>query len=675
MPSTRPSGTAAALALSAALLLTLRAPAAAQDASPVIRNPSPLRISVELVQVDATVFDDNGKPVRDLEAADFEVLQDGRPQKISAFQYVPTGGTVRALGPIAAKPADTSLSPTLVTRDAVRRTIAIVVDDLALSFESIGRVRTALRRFIDTQMQPGDLVAILRTGAGMGALQQFTTDKRLLHAAADRVQWNRVASMTSFAATDTDARLNGIQKEFFAAGTLGAVLYVLRGVSQLPGRKSLLLLSDGFRLTDSDASYGRIFSMVQSVADLANRAGVVVHGIDLRGLGADAPSATEAGASPPGQTVARLRSERTTNETGPDMLANETGGLFIHNVNDIAVGVQRVLDEDQGFYLLGYVPEGSTFAAKNPKYHDLTVRVNRPGLRVRSRKGFLGRADPSDALSADRMLAAVTSPFAGGDIHLRLSSFFGRSRDAGSVVQSMMHVDPHDLTFTEGADGTRVAQLEVLAMTFGENGTVADQLRRRYTVRFTPDRFAIALQHGFVYNLRLPVKRPGPYQLRIALRDAGADRIGSANQFVDVPDLNRHQLTLSGLFIQGLGAGGTSDGAVEAGDPNSTIAVRRFRRGIQAAYTCYAYNVAGDSSGKPQVEFELRLFRDGVEVLRSGAQPAAASPDPSEVAIAGLLPIGPSMTPGNYVLEITVTDRLAKKNRRASQLIDFEVIE
>jgi VWFA-related protein len=667
MPSTRASRTAAALALSAALLLAHRAAAGAQDASGVMRNPSPLRISVEIVQVDATVIDDKGKPVRDLEAADFEVLQDGRPQKISAFQYVSGGGTAGTLGPVGAKPADSPLLPTPATRGAVRRTMAIVVDDLALSFESIGRVRTALRRFIDTQMQPGDLVAILRTGAGMGALQQFTTDKRLLHAAADRVQWNRVASVTAFAATETDAQVDELQKESFTKGTLGAVLYVLRGVSQLPGRKSLLLLSDGFRLTD--------VSMVQSVADLANRAGVVVHGIDLRGLAADAPSAAEGGTATPGQTVARSRNERTAGETGPDRLTSETGGLFIRNVNDIAAGVQRVLDEDQDFYLLGYVPEGTTFAARNPKYHAITVRVNRPGLRVRSRKGFFGRTDPPAGLSADRMLAAVTSPFAGGDIRLRLSSFFGRSRDGGTVVQSMMHVDPHGLTFTADAEGTRTAQIEVLAMTFGENGMVADQLRRRYTVRFTPDRFAVALQHGFVYNLRLPVKRPGPYQLRIALRDASTDRIGSANQFVDVPDLTKRQLTLSGLFIQGLGVGGTSDGAVEAGDPNSTIAVRRFRRGIQAAYTCYAYNVAKDSSGKPQVESEMRLFRDGVEVLRVGAQPAAASLDPSEVAIAGLLPIALSMTPGNYVLEIAVTDRLARKNRRATQLIDFEVIE
>ena len=86
-------------------------------------------------------------------------------------------------------------------------------------------------------------------------------------------------------------------------------------------------------------------------------------------------------------------------------------------------------------------------------------------------------------------------------------------------------------------------------------------------MRLTAERYGQALQTGFVYNLRMPVKRPGPYELRIALRDVGADRIGSASQFIDVPDLGKRQLTLSSLFMQGRGAGGTTDGAVEVVDP------------------------------------------------------------------------------------------------------------
>ena len=555
--------------------------------------------------------------------------------------------------------------------------MAIVVDDLNLSFESIPRVRAALRRFIDEQMRPGDLVAILRTAAGMGALQQFTTDRRALHAAADRVRWTMMGRISSFGASELDERLEPLEKEVFAAGTLGAIQYVMRGIEQLPGRKGILLLSDGFRLTDADMKYGRILDMMHSVADAASRAGVVIYGIDLRGLVSTGPTTSEGSAAPPPTQLAQRQAELRETRDSLDLLSHETGGFMIADTNDISGGVGRILDDQQGFYLLGYVPPDSTFSSTNPRFHSLTVRVKRAGLQVRSRRGFIGRPARNPAANSpeNRMIAAVTSPFAGGEIRMRLSSFFGRSADLGPVVQSVMHVDARDLAFTEAPDGMRLAQLEVMAMTFGDNGQVADQHSRRYTVRLTAERHAQALQTGFVYNLRMPVKRPGPYQLRVALRDVGADRIGSASQFIDVPDLGKRQLTLSSLFMQGLGAGGTTDGAVEVLDPDATVAVRRFRRSALTTYVCYAYNVARDSSGKSRVESETRLLRDGVEVFRSGPQPAQASTDPNELPVGGTLQLAPAITPGSYLLELTVTDRGAKTPRRATRTIDFEVID
>ena len=671
---------AAAAAVCGLIVIGSAAQGAEQQPAPaelLLRSPSPLRITVELVQLDATVTDENGRHVTNLEAADFEVLQDNRPQTISAFQYVPAGAAPRLHGSSAPAAAAVTLPSAPPTRDTVRRTMAIVVDDLNLSFESIARVRAALRRFIDEQMRPGDLVAILRTAAGMGALQQFTTDRRALHAAADRVRWTMMGRISSFGASDLDERLEPLEKEIFAAGTLGAIQYVMRGIEELPGRKAILLLSDGFRMTDADMKYGRILDLMRSVADTASRAGVVIYGIDLRGLVSTAPTASEGSAAPTPDMLAQKRAELAETKDSLELLSNETGGFLVADTNDITGGVDRILDDQQGYYLLGYVPPESTFSPSKPRFHPIAVRVKRPGLRVRSRRGFIGRPTRNAAAStpANRMTAAVTSPFAGGEIRMRLSSFFGRSPDVGPVVQSVMHVDARDLAFTETPDGMRLAQLEVVAMTFGDNGQVADQHTRRYAVRLTAERHAQAVQTGFVYNMRMPVKRPGPYQLRVALRDVGADRIGSASQFIDVPDLGKRQLTLSSLFIQGFGAGGTSDGSVEVVDPNATLAVRRFHRGALTNYVCYAYNVVRSSGGKPQVESAIRLLRDGVEVFRSGPQPVHASTDPAELAVGGTLQLGPAMTPGSYLLEISVTDRGAKKPRRATQSIDFEVID
>lgn len=660
-----------------AVVATQEPAAPRQAAQPSTRSPSTYRIAVDLVQLDAVVTDRRGQPVHDLRADEFEVLQDGRPQPIASFGYVAAGGQPAA--PDVTRSAAGSPGP--IAPGHVRRTIAIVVDDLGLSFESTARVRDVLRQFVDRDVRPGDLVAILRTGAGMGALQQFTTDRRVLHAAVERVRWNFMARVSPFGPRmNAEDALEAFRTEVFTAGTLGAVQYVVKGVSELPGRKSVVLLSDGFRLLDADGKYGRTMDALRALVDAANRAGVVIYTIDARGLvtGGIRP---DQGSSAAPEELQVEREELLLTQEGLGAVAAQTGGLFIRNNNDIGAMIRRALDDQRGYYLLGYVPERSTFAQARPRFHEIRVRVKRPGLRVRSRRGFLGRPDEArTATPADRMAAAVTSPFAGGDIRLRLTSFFGEVPKVGPVVQSFMHVDARELTFTEQADGVRSSQIETLAVTFGENGQVADEKSQRYTVALTPENYAKALKAGFVYTLRVPVKRPGPYQLRIALRDVHSDRIGSASHFIDVPDVKKGRLTLSGLLIQGTtpdvnGRGGADD-PVDSRDPNATVAVRTFRQGTEATYACYVYNARRDRSGQPHLESEIRLYREGVDVFQRALGRIAPLPGVSgDVAAAGVLQVGRSMPPGSYVMEIVVTDRLARKPARATQTIDFEVVE
>ena len=156
----------------------------------------------------------------------------------------------------------------------------------------------------------------------------------------------------------------------------------MRGIEELPGRKAILLLSDGFRMTDADMKYGRIRDMLRSVADAASRAGVVIYGIDLRGLVSTAPSASEGSAAPTPDMLAQNRAELTETKDSLELLSRETGGFLVADANDITGGVDRILDDQQGYYLLGYVPPESTFSSSNPRFHTIAVRVKRPGLRV-----------------------------------------------------------------------------------------------------------------------------------------------------------------------------------------------------------------------------------------------------------------------------------------------------
>jgi len=132
-------------------------------------------VSTEIVRVDAVVTDQQGHYVTDLGASDFELREDGRPQAITNFEYVVTGGSPSSAPPPTAPTFGSPLAP----RNA-RRTIAIVVDDLSLPFEDLVRARKMLVDLVDRQLGPGDVAAIIRTGGGIGSLQQFTSDRLLL---------------------------------------------------------------------------------------------------------------------------------------------------------------------------------------------------------------------------------------------------------------------------------------------------------------------------------------------------------------------------------------------------------------------------------------------------------------------------------------------------------------
>ncbi len=151
-----------------------------------------VRITTNLVQVDAVVTDKKGSLVTDLKPEEFQIFEDGKPRQISNFSLVLLPGQSAAQPGKSALAIDRNapgVPPVPLRPEQGRRTIALVVDDLGLSFESTYHVREALKKYVDQQMLPGDLVAIIRTSGGIGALQQFTTDKRQLYAAIEKIRW------------------------------------------------------------------------------------------------------------------------------------------------------------------------------------------------------------------------------------------------------------------------------------------------------------------------------------------------------------------------------------------------------------------------------------------------------------------------------------------------------
>ncbi len=676
-----------------------------------------VKITTALIQIDVTVTDKSGKIFADLRRDEIEIYENGKKQDISNFTFISNVRDVVEKG--KDNTAGVRLPPTTIKPEQVRRTIALVVDDLTLSFESTYYVRRALKKFVDEQMQDGDLVAILRTGAGIGALQQFTTDRRQLYAAIEKVKWNSIGAGGIGAFAPLEAKIDtgapeaepdpgertaeGIEREFndfrqsvFATGTLGAVNYVVRGMAELPGRKSVMLLSDGFKLFTKDASgsieSGRVLNSLRRLIDQANRASVVVYTMDARGLqvtGITAADNTSGRSVEEIQKAQNNRSEELSDtQDGLQYLARETGGFAIINNNDLSGGIRRILD-DQSYYLVGYEPDADTFDPKTRRFNKLAVRVTRPGARVRYRSGFFGVSDENISRPKEtgnqRLLTALTSPFAVNDISLRLNALFGSDQRQGAFVRSLLHIAAKDLTFTDGPDGSKQAIFDVLAVGFGDNGAAVDQISKTYTMSLRKDVYDRFLKNGFVYDFTFPMKKPSAYQLRVALRDHATEKVGSANQFVEVPNLKKNRLTLSGVGLENISLenwnkrnSGIAANDIES-NPLSDTSLRQFKRGTVLNYGFTIFNAKTTAVAPANLSSQVRLFLDGKPIFDGKSQPvlaAAAQNDPKAINYAASLGLGTTMKAGEYVLQIVITDNLAKEKRKTvTQFVQFEIVE
>lgn len=711
------------------------APPASQSAD----DDEVVRITTNLVQIDAVVVDKDGRHVSGLTPEDFEIYEDDRRREITNFSYVaadeaefngpaPTRGKVPP--PAAAAPAAAPLRP-----EQVQRTIAVVVDDLTMSFESVAYVREALKRFVAEQLRPGDLVAITRTSSGVGALQQFTADRRQLFAAAESIRWgarrggivDAFAPLTSridsvippgdfgglYRADSANGLDEAAREDFFsdllAVGTLGSVNFSVRGMRELPGRKSILLVSDGFPLSRPGGESFRVTDAMRRLTDSANRASVVIYTMDARGLpvlgltAADEVSRfrqTPVGAYPDQltSTLAARRQQYRQSQEVLHYLAQQTGGFFVRNNNDLAGGIRRIVADQRGYYLIGYRPEADTFRLVNGKrnFHRLSVRVKRPGLSVRTRTGFFGVTDeeavPIARTKEQQIYAALSSPFGASEIDVRLTPLFANDAQAGSFMRALLHIDAEKLTFTEEADGWHKAVIDVAAVTAGASGDAIDQANGAHTIRMRGETYNDALKHGVVYTLLVPVKQAGAYQLRMAVRDAASGRVGSASQFIEVPDFEKKRLALSGMILHGeepsaaakatddavtINASAIKDDSSRAADAHP--AVRQLRPGATLGYNLMIYNAQLDrATARPQLRSQVRMFRDN-QLTFAGKEEAVKLTeqlsDPRRIYVGGVLRLGANMPAGRYALQLVVTDELAKDKKRATvaQWMDFEV--
>ena len=683
-----------------------------QDVQPADESDV-VRVTTNLIQIDALVTDDKGKVVTNLQPEDFEIFVNGKPQQITNFSFVtvepqPNGQPVAA----AAKNTDRNAPPVPVVNlrpEQVNRTIALVVDDLSIGCKNMPFVRRALRKFVDQQMQPGDLVAIVRAGSGVGALQQFTSNKQQLYAAIERVNYNPATckcgegcggsteldliKAPNVEGANRDIKTNDddalVRHNNLANAMLAATRYVIQGMRSLPGRKAVMLLSEGFLLFNRDLPEynARIRVAVEHLVDSAIRSGAVIYTMDVRGLVEEGLTGAD-GIDGLGNRMKNFQAVRD----GLIYLAKQAGGFAVYDTNDVSGAIRQALDDQKSYYLIGYQPDVTLFDPSQSRFNHLTVKVKGSGLNVRYRSGFFGIKDDEPKTVANtpqqQIMQALASPFASSSISLRLAPIVANETRAGSFVRALVHVSTKDLTFTAHPDGSHVAVINVVADTFNDEGRVVDSVGETHTLTLPDKIYQRAVTSGLVYSLNVPIKNAGAYQLRVAVRDDKSQRVGSASQFIQVPDIRKNRLTLSGIALSSYDPHEAKDVTSEADKQlmvetagNTFLtqsALRRFRSGHVLQFAYHVYNARLDkSTTQPQLTTRLKLFQGGKEIYsgKETAYDAKGQVDLKRLVVEGALQLG-GLKEGEYVLQFVVTDNLAdEKYRTTTSWIDFEVVK
>lgn len=674
-----------------------------------------VKVDTTLVQIDAVVLDKNGKLVPDLKAEDFEVLQDGKPQKVDFFSYIRSGEER-----IKGQTPEIKNFPSTGTNfgvEKLERTIAFVVDDTCMGFGSVNSVQKALTDFVTKQMQDGDLVGIFRTRSGNGMLQQFSGDKNLLlkgiksisssqtfgcqdefgPARADYTlkqgQGGAATFQDDFGAI-AEARINSLRRESLSLGTVKTIEYLTRGMQIIPGRKSLILLSDG--LYSGSQGSNQTTVAIKRLVNFANQASVVIYTMNSRGLfdstfiSAQDEVLPNTGDGGGGNDIAKLVTQRTDiYQSGLDglrYLAYSTGGTFVNNSNDLNKGFSHILNDQKGYYLIGYQPDEATLKLDS-NFRKLTVRVKRPELTVRHRFGFYGvinSKSSSKPKSADsELFRSLISPLVMNNLRLKFTPFIG-VQGKGSSVRYLIHIDANDVTFAEQPNGTLKLGLDIVAVMFGPDGKVADEFNRTNNAIIKGGNMRQLLQNGLSYTGEFALKKPGIYQIRAAVRDVVTNKIGTVSQLIEVPDPGSQAFSLSPIIVSGesepfppvIPPSRKVEEALSIPQTTTEPSIRRFAAGKGLGFGYTIYNAALDAAGKkPNLTSQGNIYQDGKLLYRIDESPVDVSFFNGSGAVRdiGVVPLRADMQPGMYVLEIIVND-LNRNKKTLSQSIDFEVV-
>jgi VWFA-related protein len=518
------------------------------------------RSRTEVVLVNVTVRDKDGNFVRNLKPEDFTVLEDNKPQKVLSFDLentdaVPTTDVaqVKLLNPPKSTEPAPSPTPKELFKD--RRLIILFFDLSSMQPDEIARAAVSAQNYVEEQMAPADLVAIVSLGDSLSVDQDFTADKVQLKKVLQ--SYNGGAGQgfeqgdtgategtadtgNSFTADDTEFNIFNTDRRLEA---LRAIAQQLAYVDQ---KKSLIYFSSGMTRTGIENQ-----SELRAATNAAVRANMAIYTMDIRGLqavvpGGDASSASLRGTSAySGQSMLNAFDSNFSSQETLVTLAGDTGGRAYLDSNDFGKVFKGVQEDTSSYYMLGY---HSTNPARDGRYRHITVKLNQAGYKVQYRKGYYAPADfkHSNDEERERQLdEELASDLPSTDLHVYMSAgYFRLGEDKFSIPVSLV-VPGSEIPFIEKKDQDK-ATLDIV-------GVVTDEKKRpisdtRDTVKLAVHTAAEVRRKNVQYNTGF-VLPSGKYHFKFVLRENETGRMGSFETDLTVPDFKSVPLKMSSVVL------------------------------------------------------------------------------------------------------------------------------
>jgi VWFA-related protein len=666
-----------------------------------------LSVNANIVLTNVVVRDrKTGALVKGLKASDFQILENGKPQKIASFDYENVDEAASlAEKTVSGKATVADLIERSFGSDPVKlkdhRLIVIFFDLSSMQDEDIDRAVDAAKKYVTEKMQPADLVAMVSMSTGLSLDQDFTSDKTaLLHVLAayngdDTTGFANGGTgstdgtsddTTAFAADDTEYNSLNTDRELLA------IRSIAKSLEHVDQRKSMLYFSGGLTRNGIENQ-----ASLRAATNEAAKANLAIYSVDSRGLQAMPPGGDATKGSLRGSSAysgAAITAQFNANFSSQETLAtlsSDTGGKAFFDSNDFAPAFQQVQNDTQAYYILGFK---STDERQDGSYRHLTVKVNRPDVKLEYRPGYFAPADFHHQKTEDREIALqeqLRSDVPATDVTMYLQALYFRGNDAHGdlFVPVSLIVPGSQIPFAKVKDLDK-ASLDIMGQVrrpVGKNtdvcaisttddehnfvtvGNVRDTVKLSVNQAQQVERKNIQYSTGFTLA-------PGCYQLKFVVRENQTGAMGSFETLINVPDLKKVPVKLSSVVL--------ASQRTPVKDKNSTNPLDRdgvqwvpnvahvFRQNqhLYLLYEVYDPTREKDApaqapspglgrreDGPVRVLTSMELLSGGVKVYETPVVTATSLNEPQRGAVAFQFDVPlTDLKPGTYVCQINVID-------------------